>query len=58
VRPVGFKEASGRADNGQREGLPRLAQLAQADAESRVLAGTVAGFEVSEALNDAHRRIR
>ena len=54
---VGFEEAAGRPDDGQRERRAFVAKLFQALAQRRVLAGAIAGFEVGEAFEDAHARI-
>ncbi len=55
--PIRLQEAAGRPDDRQREGLPALAQLPQADAQRRVLPRRIARFQIRQPLNDAHRRV-
>ena len=55
--PVRLKEAARRPDDGERESLSSIAQLAHANPQRRVLSGTVTRFEVGKAFDDAHCRI-
>ena len=54
---IGFEEAAGGADDGERERRAVLAELLQALAQGGVLAGAVAGFEIGETFEDADARI-
>ena len=54
---IGFQEASRRADDGQRERISLLAQLAQPNAQRRVLSRRVACFQIGDAFDDPDGRI-
>jgi hypothetical protein len=50
---IGFKEAAGRSDDGEREGRAVVAELLETFAQGGVLAVAVARFEIGEAFEDA-----